>query len=128
MGYYSEVAFMFSKETDLRFLSLVENQAAGLMQDIKDTLSCFTKRKFSDGSIVYFCKSIKWYTQEFSDVAFIHNFLHDLEADEYKYVVIGEAFDDITEEGCYGLEGIFESIYVTRSLSIPTGGRKCRVF
>lgn len=123
MGYYSEVAFVLEKEAHKDFLAAIEKLNDTLREEVLGLLRIFAKRRYSDGSILYHHTLLKWYVVEFPDVAFVDEFLSSLPDDKYRYITIGEEFDDVGEQGCFHIKD--GDMYMERRVVIPKGGRKC---
>lgn len=126
MGYHSEVAFMLSAEAHEQFENEIEAiEDETLKKDVKNTLKCFTKRRYTGGVMLYHCNLIKWYIDSFDSVTFIDEFIINLDDRDYAYVIIGDDYDDVRHDGGLYLPDSYESIFPQRRVSIPKGGRKC---
>ena len=127
MGYRSEVAFLLKKEAHDRLLADIESiDDEDLRDEVRDLLKSFTVRRYKSGAVLYHGDWFKWYTEEYADVGFIHQWLYAQPPQDYRYVTIGEEYDDIGNTGDFFLETPqYDSIDVVRSIHIPKGGRKC---
>lgn len=108
MGYYSDVGLALTK-TGVDFL---QNKLASpkvseeLREEVKSLLS-YADRHYTDansGAEVWYWDCIKWYdfaTDGFPDVCFIMETLSELEETEYRFIRIGEEYDDTDVRGFF---------------------------
>jgi len=92
MGYRSDVALELKKEKNDLFQALYSQE---FPEDI-EFLSNNIQRE-TDVAILY-SWSVKWY-DSYPEIAFIENFISDLDEDDYRLVRIGEETKDNEESG-----------------------------
>lgn len=107
MGYRSDVALELTKETNDLFQALYTHE---FPEDI-EFLSNNIQRE-TDEATLYYWSDVKWY-DSYPEVGFIGNFISELCEDDYKFVRIGEEYDD-SETGGYSEEF---NVYIERSIS-----------
>jgi len=98
MGYISNVAVVFSKDTATKMI--LENQKV-----YEELCTWDVKQETSDN--VYFLNYfIKWH-KEYPKVQLIIDYLNTLNEDDYGFLRLGEEYDDYEEKGTpynFGLE------------------------
>ena len=100
MGYYSDVALCLSKAGAEKLAAAIEARIGNTPDDfgsnvIKALIGGEPVRKDEDTGTVAFCWSgVKWYS-DFEGVAFVENFMADLDDEDYYFIRIGEDYDDI---------------------------------
>lgn len=108
MGYYSDVGLALTK-TGVDFLQtkLASPEISEeLREEVKSLLS-YAERHYTDtasGAEVWYWDCIKWYDSEpcgFPDVCFIMEMLTELEETEYRFIRIGEEYDDTEVRGFF---------------------------
>jgi len=90
MGYrhYSDVCFELKKEKNDLFQALYSQE---FPEDI-EFLSSNIQRE-TDKATLYCWSDVKWY-DSYPEVSFICNFISELDEDDYRFVRIGEEYDD----------------------------------
>lgn len=100
MGYYSDVALCLTKAGAAQLATAIEARVGRSPTDfacsaIKDLVGGEPACKDAATGAVAFCWSgMKWYA-DFEEVAFVENFMADLEYTEYYFIRVGEDYDDI---------------------------------
>ena len=104
MGYRSDTGLALTQEAvqtlNEKLNALDKNSEA--FSVITDFFT-YADKHFEDtdsGSEVYLWEYVKWY-QEFPDVSFIENLLHELDWSDFLFIRIGEELDDIDTRGSF---------------------------
>ena len=104
MGYYSDVALCLTKAGAAQLATAIKARVSSTPTDfacsaIKDLIGGEPAHKDVDsGAVAFFWSCIKWYA-DFAAVAFVENFMADLEDTEYYFIRVGEDYDDIEVNG-----------------------------
>lgn len=108
MGYYSDVGLALTKAgVDFLQAKLASSEVSEeLREEVKSLLS-YAERHYTDtasGAEVWYWDCIKWYDYKpdgFQDVCFIMDVLTELEETEYRFIRIGEEYDDTEVKGFF---------------------------
>lgn len=114
MGYYSDVTLALTK-AGVKALkeSLFANSIPGhVKKEVCDLLKYASKHSIDKqtGAEIWSWDSIKWYTcdpENFPEVDFLEKFLNVTEEKEYRFMRIGENYDDVEVNG-YFIDNPFE--------------------
>lgn len=91
MGYRSEVGIIFKKETSKEFKKFKEKvKSFNIFDDV-----CETKN-----DIFFHATYIKWY-DDYDEVKHITSFMNNLDAENYKFIRLGEDDNDVECIGYY---------------------------
>ena len=93
MGYRSEVSLELKKETNDLFQALY---AQKFPEDIEFLSSSIEKE--TDKATLYFWDHIKWY-DTYPEVSFITKFISELDENDYRFVRLGEEYEDNETDG-----------------------------
>ena len=107
MGYRSDVSLELKKEANDIFQALYAQE---FPEDIEFLSSNIEKE--TDEATLYCWSDVKWY-DTYPEVSFIGNFISELDENDYRFVRIGEEYED-NETGGYSEEfnlNIHRSIY-----------------
>ena len=104
MGYYSDVALCLTKTGAAKLATAVEARVSDTYGEfasnaIKEMVGREPAHKDMDSGAVAFCwNGMKWYA-DFEEVAFVENFMADLEYEDYYFIRVSEDYDDIEVNG-----------------------------
>jgi hypothetical protein len=122
MGYRSEVVLTVHKELMPHFLSVLAKEPASRTLVFKESDSLHEDYD-GEGSFLVSWSDIKWYRDSFPEIRAIQRFVDDCDGDDiegvddpwdlFRFVRLGEDFEDIEEKG----ELNSGNIFITRSLS-----------
>lgn len=123
MGYYSNVGLALTK-TGVDFLQsrLASPEVSKELREEVNTLLDYAERHYMDaasGVEVWYWDGIKWYDSNidgFQDICFIMDTLANLEGDNYRFIRIGEEYDDTEVMGEFW-ENPFD-FELTRSMTL----------
>lgn len=106
MGYYSDVALVLTREG----VEKLNNRLAdpSLPEKTRDETKCLLDhpdRHLTDeesGAQIWYWQSIKWYDcspEYYPEIDFITQFLMELDDEEYRFIRVGEEYDDSEVQG-----------------------------
>ena len=104
MGDYSDVALCLTKTGAAKLATAVEARVSDTYgdfasNDIKEMVGREPAHKDMASGTVAFCwTGMKWYA-DFEEVAFVENFMADLEYEDYYFIRVGEDYNDIEVNG-----------------------------
>ncbi len=104
MGYYSDVALCLTKVGAAQLATAIEARVGSSPENfassaIKDLIGGEPVCKdAATGAVAFFWSCIKWYA-DFEAVAFVENFMADLEYEDYYFIRVGENHDDTEVSG-----------------------------
>ena len=123
MGYYSDVAIILSKmAANALKVRLNDSSIPEKVRKESSRLLIFTNKHLTDagsGSEAWYWDTIKWYVdapEYFPEVDFMEKFLAELAESEYRFMRVGEEFDDLEVRGSY-LNHPFD-LTLSRSISL----------
>lgn len=127
MGYYSDVGLALTK-TGIDFLQarLASPEVNEELREEVKTLLTHAERHYTDtasGAEVWYWEGIKWYDFKpdgFQEVCFITDVLTELEDTDYRFIRIGEEYDDTEAKG-----GFWENPFdfeLARGMTLAFGG------
>jgi len=96
MGYRSDVCFELKKEKNDLFQALYSQKFPEDIEFLSNNI-----QKETDVATLYFWSDVKWY-KNYPEVSFITKFISELDEDDYRFVCIGEQYDDNEESGWSG--------------------------
>ena len=96
MGYRSDAALVLSKEAAALLKARLETATPDerYLLDNPDRYEVDSKTE----EALWRWHFVKWY-DEFTEVAFINNFLNELSDDDYLFLRLGESYDDVEIRG-----------------------------
>lgn len=104
MGYYSDVALCLTRAGAAQLATAIEARVGSTTENfasiaIKDLIGGEPAHKdAATGAVAFFWSGTKWYA-DFEEVAFVENFMADLEYEDYYFIRVGEDYDDIEVNG-----------------------------
>ena len=106
MGYYSETGLALTKNgiEILQSRLADENVDEKTRQEVKDLFK-YARQHHIDpptGAEAWYWDSIKWYSDEpvyYPEIDFIEQLLSELDEDDYRFIRIGEDYDDTEVRG-----------------------------
>lgn len=106
MGYYSDVTLALTKKGAAALKKRLSDSSIpeNARKETKDLLENSSKhvRDERTGTEIWHWESIKWYAcdpQHFPEVDFLESFLTELEEKDYRFMRIGESYDDVEVYG-----------------------------
>ena len=104
MGYYSDVALCLTRAGAEKLAAAVEARTGNTSDDFGSTAIREliggepAHRDVGTGTVAFCWSGVKWYS-DFEGVAFVENFMADLEYTKYYFIRVGEDYDDIEVNG-----------------------------
>lgn len=102
MGYYSEVALVFTAKGAEIMRSIIDNQQFGMALRTRNFLEEANTYSIDGTSRAEFFHwdSVKWY-QMFEEIVCINSVMDELDNEDFLFIRIGEDFEDIEILGRY---------------------------
>lgn len=101
MGYHSEVVITLSEKAKKLLEEKLNNLSEEEKENMEDIFSCSNAHFIHEsGAELYHWEWIKWYNS-YPEVAFVENFLNDLDDEDYCFLRIGEDLGDIEQQGFF---------------------------
>lgn len=129
MGYYSEVVLALTGNGVNELHTQLESPTLDnhIRNEVKDLLDCADMHFIDQDSKaeVWHWNSIKWYTDDpeyYADIYFIEEFLKNLDDKDYRFIRMGEDYED-TEVMGYFTNNPFD-IEIRRMIIIKNNGPK----
>jgi len=99
VGYRSDVALELTEAGEAFLQKRLQEAPAEVAEEVRTTLSYASTYEDSGVTLRYW-EWIKWY-EDYPDIAFIEATLNAMPAEDYKFIRLGEDYDDPTEiRGC----------------------------
>ena len=122
MGYRSEVVIVLSEEAKKLLEEKLESLPDEEAENIESMFSCSDAHFIHEsGAELYHWTWVKWYNS-YSEIAFIENFLNNLDDEDYYFMRIGEDLGDIELQG-YFYDNPFEACIICETRYITA---KCK--
>jgi len=115
MGYRSEVALALTTDAAVLLKELCEH-SKDLREIVEDGIDATDWRSDAiqnGNTIIFYWCDIKWY-EGYPGITQIQAFMDNTESEEWRFLRIGEDFDDATEEGHFYDSGI----HISRSIVV----------
>lgn len=119
MGYYSEVALVFTAKGAEILRSMIDDQELETAFQIKDFLERTTHTIDSSRAEFFHWDSVKW-NLKFESVACINSVLEKLDDEDFLFIRIGEDFEDLEIQGRYWENPFNIDVVRTVEFSLPS--------
>jgi len=106
MGYYSDAGLALSRR-GIEKLEANLSIADSRIQEEVENLFKYADEHFEDsatGAKIWHWKDIKWYTGEperFPEINFLEEFIDELDDEDFRFIRIGEEYDDNETRGAF---------------------------
>lgn len=120
MGYYSEVALVFTAKGAETMRSMIDEQQLGMALRTRNFLEEAMYTVDSESRAEFFhWDSVKWYLM-FEEIACINSVMEELDDEDFLFIRIGEDFEDIEILGRYWENPFNLDVVRTVEFSLPT--------
>lgn len=119
MGYYSEVALVFTAKGAETMRSMIDEQQLGMALRTRNFLEEAMYAVDSESRAEFFhWNSVKWY-QMFEEIACINSVMEELDDEDFLFIRIGEDFEDLEIQGRYWDNPFNLDVVRTVEFSLP---------
>lgn len=119
MGYYSEVALVFTAKGAETMRSMVNEQQPGMALRTRNFLEEAMYAVDSESLAEFFhWDSVKWYLM-FEEIACINSVMEELDDEDFLFIRIGEDFEDLEIQGRYWENPFNLDVVRTVEFSLP---------
>ena len=98
MGYSSRIGICMSQDAAIQLEAKIKLLCQPLQEDLTSLFEGADVRKQDDSARAWYWDGFRWYSRD-CDVAFLEDYLAELDWDQYLYIRVGEDLSDIDYHG-----------------------------